>query len=206
MSERSAAPKLMRRTYIVDRSFQSKYTLLLVIAGTSISGLFAAMLYLAYSDAQRSLERAFEATGAKMPPEVTLNLAESNTTLIWVMVGICLLMAVAFGLFGILVTHRVAGPAYVMTHYVSILAAGRYPMMRPLRKNDELKQFFERFQQAIEAMRQRESDEADVLDSAMNRLAQSGSSDLAQLAESLKAMRDRKRDATDRVQIGRMPS
>ena len=91
-----------------------------------------------------------------------------------------------------------------MSHYISVLARGRYPMMRPLRKSDELKSFFERFSEAVEALRQRDAGEADQLDEALARLAPLAStSEARQVLDGLKAMRDRKRDATDRVTVSR---
>src|SRR5712664_2103164 len=44
-------------------------------------------------------------------------------------------MSSALGLIGILITHRVAGPLYVMFSYVNTLAEGRYPTFRSLRRS-----------------------------------------------------------------------
>jgi hypothetical protein len=188
----SGPPKLHRRTYVIDRGFQLKYTLLLVAVGALLSGLFGGMMYLAHVDAARGLSAAAQA-----------ELSRAETTQLALTVAMSVLMAAALGLFGVLITHRVAGPVYVMSHYVTVLAKGRYPLMRPLRKRDELKGFFDRFQEAIESLRSREADEADQLDHAVMILEPiAGSHELRAVIEELKMMRDRKKDATDRVEVG----
>jgi hypothetical protein len=139
-----------------------------------------------------------------LPPELVEQIRQSDSTLVWLMVAITVLMAAAFALFGVLVTHRVAGPVYVMSHYIGVVAKGRYPIMRPLRKHDELKVFFERFQSAVESLRGREVEEADELKHALGTLSGIASGEEAKkVLEGLKAMHDRKRDATDRVQIAK---
>lgn len=184
-----------RRTYVLDRGFQLKYTVLLVVLGAAISSLFAAMTYLVHLDAERGLPPI---------PEIQEHFSRADSTLVALMAGITVLTAVALGLLGILITHRVAGPLYVMSHYVSILAKGRFPLMRPLRKRDELREFFDRFQQAVELMRIREVEEANSLEKALSTLAP-----LAQTEEARRALGElelisgRKRDATDRVSVGR---
>ncbi len=188
------AQRLGRRTYIVDRRFQLKYTGMLAVLGTLISLLFGGMMFLAVRDTEQQLL----ATG-KLPPD----LLQQTDMLVWLMVGISVLMGIALALLGVLVTHRVAGPIYVMSHYISVLARGRYPIMRPLRRSDELKDFFQRFQGAIDTLRGREVEEAATIEHALVQFAPlAQSEETKQALEALRQMHDRKRDATDRVDIG----
>src|SRR4051812_36250229 len=99
------APKLGRRTYVLDRGFQLKYTLALVVVGAFISALFGTMMYLVHLDAQHTVDAALQ---LKEPAREAV--AASETTLIYLFAGTTVLMAGALGLFGILITHRVAGP------------------------------------------------------------------------------------------------
>lgn len=184
-----------RRTYVVDRGFQLKYTVMLVVLGAGMSALFGAMMYLAHLDAQRELP---------MTPLLQEQLARSETTLIALTIAISVLMAAALALVGILITHRVAGPVYVMSHYIGTLAKGRYPQLRPLRKQDELKAFFDRFHEAIELMRTREVEEADALARAIATLSPvAGTEEGKKAIAELVAIQQRKRDATDRVETER---
>lgn len=185
----SPAPhRLARRTYVVDRRFQYKYTALLSGLGALMSALFGVLMYLAHREA---LDHVFR--GGSIPADV----ATRSATLLWLIAGTSILMAVAFALFGVLITHRVAGPVYVMSQFVAVLARGRYPIMRPLRRRDELRDFFDRFQAAIEALRAREMEEADALELALERLSGAATTPEAkQAVEALRAMHARKREAT----------
>ncbi len=147
-----------RRVYLVDRAFQLKYTLLLVAAGLGVAlafGLWIWQAHLQVSDL------------AAVDPALRPLIEASDRNLMVVFVGIAVLMAGALGLVGILITHRVAGPIFVMGHYMAVLAQGRFPRMRTLRQRDELKGFFQTFLEAVSALKQREARHATVLEDAV---------------------------------------
>jgi hypothetical protein len=182
--------KFSRRTFFIDRGFQLKYTLLLVGAGTFVSLLFGEMMYVIHVNATR---------GLMVPESIQIELARSESSLLLLMGAVSLLMAGALGLFGVLITHRVAGPVYVMSHYISVLAKGRYPMMRALRKGDELHEFFDRFRDALETMRTREMDDAQQLEAAVAAFGPMASTPEGQaLIQRLQTIAQRKREATER--------
>ncbi|SRR5712692_5240830 len=195
----SSVQKAARRTYIVDRGFQLKYTSLLVVTGALISLVFGGMSYLASIDAQRALAVELSRPGVRGLSSTAQQLiSESNKTILLLTLGVAVLMALALGLLGILVTHRVAGPLHVMSRYVSLLSEGRYPVFRPLRKNDELQAFFERFQRAIDSLRLKEVDEAGKLAEAVVTLGPLANNPAArQSIAALSAMSARKRSATE---------
>ena len=51
------------------------------------------------------------------------------------------------------VTHRVAGPIYVMNRYLEDILKKKMPNIRNLRKNDEFADFYERFVELIEKIK-----------------------------------------------------
>lgn len=190
---RTSLPPIGRRTYVIDRGFQLKYIVVLAVVGAGVSALFGAMMYLAHVDAARALP---------IPPLLQGMWQRSEGTMIALTAGMTVLMAAALSLFGVLITHRVAGPVYVMSYYMSVLAKGRYPVMRPLRNTDELRTFFERFQEAVESMRQREVEEAETLEHALKAFTPlAAGTEAAASLQSLQGLRDRKREATDRVKV-----
>src|SRR5258707_2902166 len=113
-------PKPGRRTYLIDRRFQLKYTVLLVLCGTLISVLFGTLAYLAEVDVHRSLAEELTRIGGRAadPTLVSGLVKESATTLLVLTVAVTLLMSSALGLIGILITHRLAGAPYLMFTYV----------------------------------------------------------------------------------------
>ena len=139
-----------RRTFLVDRSFQLKYSFILGAIGVLIGVICAVTMYLV----QRRL-----LSDISLPPALIEELTSINRQVTWVVMIIALLCGVVLGLFGLLITHRIAGPIYALTQFVAALALGRYPLVRPIRKSDELKDFFELFRRSVESLRAREVEE-----------------------------------------------
>jgi hypothetical protein len=80
-----------------------------------------------------------------------------------------------------------------MGHYMSVLADGRFPRMRTLRKSDELKAFFEVFLRAVATLKERESRHAAVLEDAVERMRRAKLPALEPAIEALAAAaRDRR--------------
>jgi hypothetical protein len=177
-SESHASGVRARRAYLVDRGFQLKYALLMAGAGALVAVIFGLWLHQAHA-------QAIEVAG--LDPAVRAELARGDRQLLWVFAGIAALLALALGLLGVAMTHRVAGPVFVMGHYVSVLARGGFPRMRTLRKTDELRSFFQIFIDSVELLKQREARHVELLDStlAAMRAALTRSPELAGAIEAL---------------------
>jgi len=182
-----ARPK--RRVYLVDRRFQLKYTLVLAGAGLLVALVFGLWIWQAH---RQSLEMAVT------DPTLRAVLEAGDRQLLLVFVGIAVTMSAALGLVGLVLTHHVAGPIYVMSHYLSALAQGRYPRMRPLRRGDELKDFFELFQRAVAAMREREVRHAAASEDAIERM-RAASARAPELEGAVRALEAVVRDERDAV-------
>jgi hypothetical protein len=137
-----------RRIYLVDRSFQLKYILLLMAWGLVLAALFGLWTYQAHQQAMETVVRSAEQRAL---------LGHADRQLVWALAGIGALSAAALGLLGFIMTYRVAGPIYVMGHVLALLAEGRYPTRRALRKNDELQGFYAHFLDAVDAMKERDT-------------------------------------------------
>jgi signal transduction histidine kinase len=136
-----------------------------------------------------------------------MDLAASGETMLWLTGVGALVVAGVLALFGLVLTHRVAGPVYVMGLYIATLAAGRYPRMRPLRKKDELRGFFDRLSEAVDRIREREAEEARLLSEVIETLQPLATTQEAQAALSiLGSLRARKRQATEGPTSGALKS
>jgi hypothetical protein len=150
-----------RRQYLVDRGFQLKYALVMAGAGLVVALVFGLWLHQAHA----------QATALLAPDSETRALIErSDRLLLGAFVAIAVLLAAALGLLGVVITHRVAGPVFVMGHYLRVLAEGRFPRMRTLRRSDELKEFFKVFIDAVDMMKLREARHTAVLEDAVRRM------------------------------------
>ncbi|TFH43252.1 MAG: hypothetical protein E4G96_01585 [Chrysiogenales bacterium] len=50
----------------------------------------------------------------------------------------------------IFLSHKISGPIHVMSNYLAEIRKGNRPEFRPLRKNDELKRFYDEFRETVE--------------------------------------------------------
>ncbi|WP_242394001.1 hypothetical protein [Anaeromyxobacter oryzisoli] len=177
-----------RRRYLVDRRFQLKYALVMAGAGLAVAVVFGLWLHQAHA----------QVTALLAPDAETRLLVERSDRLLFgAFALIAVLLAAALALLGVVITHRVAGPVFVMAHYLSLLAQGRFPRMRTLRRSDELKELFRTFLDSVEALKQREARHAAVLEDAVARMraAAERAPELAPAAEALAAAARERRAA-----------
>ncbi len=131
----SHRPTLLRTTFLIDRPLQLKYFGLFAIVGGGITAMWCTVLYLVRSQV-----------------EVTEG-AVSRSALLWWYVVAVVGIGWFVGVLGLLVTHRIAGPVFVMTRHLNQLSEGWYPRLRSLRKSDDLQAMFQALTKAIERMR-----------------------------------------------------
>jgi len=127
------------------------------------------------SDAARQDERLKEqqdrlvkqANGLK---QQSADLARQQRVMLWTLCGALALLVVLIGAAGIIVTHRVAGPIFKMKLNLSKVAEGRLRVPTPLRKGDELVEFFEAYRTMVISLRERQEVEIGKLTRAVRTL------------------------------------
>ncbi|HWM84794.1 MAG TPA: hypothetical protein VNO33_03125 [Kofleriaceae bacterium] len=92
------------------------------------------------------------------------------------LVGIGALITIALLLYGIKMTHKVAGPLHKVSLYMGKLRQGQYDMVYNLRKGDHLIDFYEHFKKAHAGMRALQEEDVALLRSLL------GAADQAELA------------------------
>ena len=97
-------------------------------------------------------------------------LAARQTAMIYTLCGALALLVVLIGAAGIIVTHRVAGPIYKMRANLLHVADGRLRVPTPLRKGDELVEFFEAYRSMVISLRERQEVEISKLVQAIKTL------------------------------------
>lgn len=193
-SSPSARPHVLRRQYLLDAGFQLRYMFRLAVLGGGGVLLMGALSWWVHRAALRE--------GAS--PEA---LAASGDTLLWLTLLGTVGMGALLALFGLVLTHRVAGPVYVMNLYLSTLAAGRYPHMRALRQKDELRGLFDHFRQVVDRIREREAEEVRLLTEVIEVLEPSATTEDTRAAlRILGSLRARKRQASEGPAAGALKS
>ena len=146
MTAQTHRPTLLRTTFLIDRPLQLKYFGLFAVVGGGITALWCTVLYLVRSQVE-------VADGAI-----------SRGALLWWYVLAVVGIGWFVGVLGLLVTHRIAGPVFVMTRHLNQLGEGWYPRMRSLRKGDDLQAMFQALTKAIERMRRDDAELVVVCD------------------------------------------
>lgn len=94
--------------------------------------------------------------------------SERYTIMLFAALGV---LVVALWFAGIVITHKVAGPVYKMKRQIRDLQKGNFKVPSPLRKGDELKSFFDAFNDMVESLRTRQRDEIQRIDDTLALLA-----------------------------------
>ncbi len=186
-----APPKRRFRNYLLDARFQLKYTGMVVGVTLVVATILG---YVAYQQSRGQTEM------------MQLNLIESGATeafiqeaaeeydrnlLLGILGGIAILV-VSLGVTGILVTHRVVGPAYKLKSLFQHVADGHLKLYGKLRKGDELWDVFLSFETMIEKLREKQAEEITQLESVIERARAAGAGE--GVLTDLQELRDRMAD------------
>jgi hypothetical protein len=98
------------------------------------------------------------------------DLAARQTAMLWTLCGALTLLVLLIGAAGIIITHKVAGPIFKMRLNLKTVAAGHLRVPTPLRKGDELVDFFEAYRQMVISLRERQEGEVQKLVKAITTL------------------------------------
>ena len=116
------------RNYLLDRRFQLKYTSMVVLVTVAVAGSLGYVAY-GFSQGQTEALTAHIAAQPDLDTETAEDLErfarqEDRKVRNAIIIGV-LLLTLALGVTGILVTHRVVGPAYRMRRLFEGIREGK---------------------------------------------------------------------------------
>jgi hypothetical protein len=155
-------PPLYRRKYLLNPRFQLKYTAMFIVLSALVAGALGTRLYATVRENSQLI--AMDDTEANSA--IQEQLREQDQRVLYEIFAWLAGMVVAISIMGISITHKVAGPALVLTRSLRELAEGRIPRLRPLRKNDELLDLFEALHAAVTRIESEVKLEADLMEKA----------------------------------------
>jgi nitrogen fixation/metabolism regulation signal transduction histidine kinase len=180
-------PKRRLRNYLLDPRFQLKYTGYVVAVTLVVAGILG---YLAYeqSHAQTQMLSIGWAMEGQSQEYIEQRAAEYDRNLLLAICGGVAALTIALGVTGILITHRLVGPAYKMKRLFQDVTDGHLRVSGRLRRGDELQDVFRVYEQMIDALRDRQRQHIQLLDAAIGRLrSNEASADALRDLETLKA-------------------
>jgi hypothetical protein len=175
--------------YMLDRSLQLRYILLVTILSGVIAGSLGFLIYQQSATASDSIERDLAALtdDTEFRNEEVAWLHSGDRELVYKMVGVGIGLVVILSAYLVIMTHKVAGPLYKVSMYFDRMAEGRLGNITALRKGDMLQDFFGNFREMHESVRTRLQGDVITMESAAAALrAKAGRH--PELAEALDAM------------------
>lgn len=145
---------------IVDAHFQWKYTLIVTILGVGCTAVMGTFLYGAHRDNTRLLDLTGD-------PRLQEQVMRGDEVFLVYLLGFVLFLGIVLAGWGLIVTHRISGPVQLAARYLSVIAQGQYPDVRPLRKRDELQDFFKTLIDAVHSLRHRDLNALKEIDRAL---------------------------------------
>ncbi len=99
--------------------------------------------------------------------ELEKRLADGDSRLMWRLVICWLVLVVMLFILGILVTHRIVGPLYVVDRYLRRIIDSEPVRFRPLRKGDEFQALFERVKQLAHQLDRERAEDVSTIEAAL---------------------------------------
>jgi hypothetical protein len=177
------------RNYLLDSAYQLRFTAVIVVISTVLTGGLGAFVMHKAHEASRVVEvRALDPTDP-IAHELVKQFEQNDRILLVGLVAFGLLLTVVLAAYGIVLTHKVAGPLFKVANYLDKIRDGKLGVVYNLRKGDQLVDFFEHFKGAHDALRASTQADIALLDKA---IAAVGS---GALADELQKARARKEES-----------
>jgi hypothetical protein len=192
-SKHTHAPRKLRN-YLLDPKFQLKYTSMVVGVALAVGGVLGYEAY-KYSTGQTELLniQKMESRGADVDAPFLRDLEAysraADRQVLTAIIGGVAALALALGVTGIVVTHRLVGPAFRLRQLFGQVTGSRIRPVGNLRKHDELQEVYGAFQEMIGRLRAMRAEDVQDLDLAIEKAEEAGMP--GDLIESLKNLRDR---------------
>jgi nitrogen fixation/metabolism regulation signal transduction histidine kinase len=154
------------KNYLLNLRYQLKYTLTIVGISLVLTGGLGYVVMSKAHEASRVVQvRAMDPTD-ELAQQLAAQFAHNDKVMMAVLLVFGLLLMLVLTAYGIVITHKVAGPLYKVSMHLDKLRDGKLSQVWPLRKGDELVDFFEHFKAAHDALRERTQADIDLLEKA----------------------------------------
>jgi hypothetical protein len=177
------------RNYLLNSSYQLRFTgVIVVISAILTCGLGYLVMHNAHEASRVVQVRAMDPTDP-FAQQLAEQFARGDRVLMMTLIAFGFVLSVVLAAYGIVLTHKVAGPLFKITTHLDKIRDGKLGVVYNLRKGDQLVDFFEHFKEAHDALRQRTEEDIALIDKA---IAAVGASPVA---DELKAARRRKEES-----------
>ncbi|MBA3463122.1 MAG: hypothetical protein H0T46_24410 [Deltaproteobacteria bacterium] len=110
-------------------------------------------------------------------------LERGRLLILWVLIGTGLLLVMGLAVYGIKMTHKVAGPLFKVGLYLTKMQQGRYDKVWNLRKGDQLVDFYDHFKTAHAGVVTMETNDIAKLEAVIAAAEQAGAGEHPTIVE-----------------------
>ena len=115
-------------------------------------------------------DKEMKARRERLDREMEETMRRSTIILAVAMVGGCAVFLVALFLYGIVLTHKVAGPLFKISRHMDEVRRGELKDIWGLRKGDQLVEFFDHFKKMHDALKDRRVEDIELLAEVLEEL------------------------------------
>jgi methyl-accepting chemotaxis protein len=155
-------PKRRVRNYLLDTGLQLKLASYLVAAATALSLGLGYLLWSAYRETSRVIALADPEVGDSIAAALA---NEDRSRIVLVAIALTLVLSCLLAA-AVVITHRIAGPAFAIRRTCRQVSEGNLARPRPLRDHDLLVDLADAVATMVDALRDREGRERDAVQRA----------------------------------------
>ena len=184
---------------VVDKAFQYKYTAIVVAVVAVVSAVLGYLLLQSYWEMNRIMDLALDT------PDISDKVnGDDALRVFYISFAFLVFEVLAVGVMGLIITHRVCGPVFVIQRHLMTMLEGKYPRTRPIRQGDEFREAFKVFTAVVESLKKRDADEVQKLNQVIAAARQKGvpESDVVLLEQLVAERRARARGDEDEAAAG----
>lgn len=156
------------RNYLLDWRYQIRYTLAIVITSTVLTAGLGWFWYDEARQSSRIMEIKELTTVTDDEAEaVQQEFSENDRYRLIVLIVFGILLSLALTGYGIVVSHKVAGPLYKIRRHMRDVKDGNLHPPWELRKGDQLHEFWSEFKEMHSSLRSRAEREISIIDESI---------------------------------------
>ncbi len=180
------------KNYLINRRYQLQQTLVMVIVSAILMGLLGYYVIGQRKTTTRNLISFAAPMGDDVVAQVKKETEKEDQIFqLWLLGGVVGVLGF-LTVFGIVMTHKVAGPIFKMTLYFHKMRDGDWGKVYNLRKGDQLVEFFGEFKDMHDALRAKQAAEAQRIGELLEALDKAGVASNKDVSEPLAALRQLK--------------
>ncbi|HJX51992.1 MAG TPA: hypothetical protein VJ801_04425 [Polyangia bacterium] len=161
------ARKRKLRNYLLDVGMQLRYTAFIIAVAVLLTGVLGYKVYQATQVSSRIVMMTIQADPAA-GAELRAQFQANDRIVLYGMAGFGLVLVLSIAAAGIWLTHKVAGPIHNIATTCGHIRDGQLPpVLRQLRRGDELQSFYAQFAEMYAALRTRAVADIATLDKAI---------------------------------------